>query len=310
MSRGWRLGLVVALALGVVGSAPLLYAYVAGYDVQRIYRSFVSVWINSIVVGYIVGLPVFARLAADVERLAPLLDTAGRARARTTLSDTWSNASVWFARIVGIVYGLIPSTPTLLAIINGRPGAVVYLWLPLLIPLLWATALPALWRLIRLSLFVHRLGREVHVDLGDQRQLGVFTDIGIRHLLIIVVGLSVIPMQAILTSTIELNDFGPALVATVPVALAVLALPVFGIHRGVVVAKHAELDRLAPLLAAADPDSERYLLLSLYRREIVDTSEWPLSAGSASRVLFYVVIPPLAWIAAAIVENLVSNLLR
>jgi ribulose-phosphate 3-epimerase len=37
-----------------------------------------------------------------------------------------------------------------------------------LIPLLWATALPALWQLLRLSVFVHRLGREVHVELGDQ----------------------------------------------------------------------------------------------------------------------------------------------
>jgi hypothetical protein len=31
---------------------------------------------------------------------------------------------------------------------------------------------------------------------------------------------------------------------------------------------------------------------------------------TASRVALYVVIPPLAWISAAIVENLVSNVLR
>jgi hypothetical protein len=310
MVRGWRLGVVLAFALGVVGSAPLLFAYLADYDIHAIYHSFVSVWINSAVVGYIVGLPVFERLAADVERLAPLLDPAQRARARATLSDIWSNPAVWGARAVGVLYGFIPSAPTLLHIIQGQPGAFIYLWVPLLIPLLWAVALPALWRLIRLSLFVYRLGSELRVDLGDQRLLGVFTDIGIRHLLIIVVGLSVIPMQAILTGAIHLNDFAPALIATAPVALIVLVLPILGVHRGVVAAKGLELDRMTSLFEAADRDSERFLLLSLYRQRVAETSEWPLSAGSASRVVLYVVIPPLAWIAAALVENLVSNLLR
>lgn len=310
IARGWRFGVVIAFALGLIGSAPLLFAYISGYDIRAIYHSFVSVWINAIVVGYIIGVPVFALLSADVERLAPLLDAEARARARTTLSDTWSNATVWIVRLVGVLYGLIPSTPTLLAIIEGRRDAFVYLWVPLLIPLLWATALPALWQLIRLSVFVFRLGREVHIDLGDQRSLGIFTDIGVRHMLIIVVGLSVIPMQAILTGSIQLNDFVPALIATAPVALVVLVLPILGVHRGVVAAKHAELDRLMPLAQTADRDSERYLLLALYRQRIVDTSEWPLSAGSASRVVLYVVIPPLAWVAAAVVENLVSNVLR
>ena len=204
---------------------------------------------------------------------------------------------------------IIPSAPTLVAIIEGRRESLPYLWVPVLIPLLWATALPALWLLLRQSVFVHRLGREVHVELGDQRALGVFTDIGFRHMLIIIVGLSVIPMQAILSGSIQINDFVPALIATTPVALAVLALPILVF----IVASLRPERRTRPThreIRRFDRDGERYLLLVLYRRQVVDTSEWPLSAGSASRVVLYVVIPPLAWIAAAVVENLVSNLLR
>jgi hypothetical protein len=156
--RSWRFGAVIALLLGLIGSAPLLFAYVSGYDVRVIYHSFVSLWINAIVVGYIIGVPVFAPLEADVERLAPLLDPEARIRARMTLDDTWSNASVWVVRVIGVLYGLIPSAATLFASIEGRREALPYLWVPLLIPLLWATALPALWQLLRLSLFVHRLG--------------------------------------------------------------------------------------------------------------------------------------------------------
>src|SRR5262249_18773800 len=161
MHRGWRFAVTVALVLGIVGSAPLPFASLAGYDSQAIYHSFVSVWINSIVVGYVIGFPVFERLAADVERIAPLLGAADRAGVRAALSDTWSNAAVWAAGVVGVLYGLIPSVPTLMRIIDGQPGAFIYLWVPLLIPLLWATALPMLWRLVRLSVFVYRLGGEV-----------------------------------------------------------------------------------------------------------------------------------------------------
>jgi hypothetical protein len=309
-THGWRVGLALALALGVVGSVPLLFVYAAGGELDRIYRSAVSLWVNAIVVGYVIGWPVFSKLAADVERLAPLLDAPARAQARTTLSDIWSNPSVWAARVIGFLYGLVPSVPTLLGFLAGQPGALLYAWVPIMIPLLWATALPALWRLIRLSVFVQRLGRDhVRVDLTDPRLLGTFADIGIRHLLVIVIGLSVIPMQAILTGSIELIDFVPALAVTAPVMLVVLVLPLWGIHRGIASAKETELDRVANLANQVERDSDRYLLLTMYRQQIAAASEWPVSAGSASRVLIYVVIPPVAWIAAAVVENLVSNVL-
>ena len=310
MIRGWRKGLVIALGLGLVGSAPLMFAYASGYEIDRVYRSLVALWVNAIAIGYVIGLPMFQRLAADVERLAPLMEPPERSRARSALSDAWSNPGVWVARILGVVYGLIPSTPEVLDAITGRRQSLLYLWVPLLIPILWAIVLPALWRLIRLSVFVYRLGRDsVRIDLGDLRSLGAFADIGIRHLLIIVVGLSVIPMQAILTGSLELIDFVPPLIVTAPVALIVLILPMWGIHRAVAAAKARELDRLTTSLSQMERDGERFLLLSMYRRQIADVPEWPVSAGSASRVLFYVVIPPLAWVAAALVQNLVSNVL-
>lgn len=225
MVRSWRLGLLIALALGIVGSAPLLYAYLSGYEATLIYHSFVKLWINGIVIGYVVGWPLFSRLAADVERLAPLLDPPQRSQARAALSDAWSNPGVWVARIVGFLFGAIPSARTVQDLVAGRSEALLYLWVPVLIPLLWATVVPALWRVIRLSVFVYRLGRDhVRVDVGDLRLLGVFADIGIRHLLVIVVGWSVIPMQAILTGSLEWFDFVPPLIVTMPVAL-IVAIP-------------------------------------------------------------------------------------
>lgn len=309
MLRGWRLGLAVTLGLGAAGSLPLLVAYFGDYELNSLYRSFVGLWVNAVVIGYIVGWPLFPMLAADVEQLMPAMEPADRSLARTELSEAWSNRGVWIARGLGAIYGVILSAPAGIDALEGRSGSLAYVWVPVMIPLMWATILAALWRLIRVSMFIRRLGIRVRIDLDDPRLLGVFADIGIRHLLVIIIGLSVIPMQAILTGQIQTVDFVPALVVTVPVALIVLLLPMWGIRAAVVVAKRTELDRLSELANASERGSDRSMLVSLYRRQVAETPEWPASAGAASRVLFYVVIPPLAWVAAALVQDLVSNVL-
>ena len=254
---------------------------------HSLYRSFVGLWVNAVVIGYIVGWPLFPMLAADVEQLTPAMEPAdriarthgversvveprslGRARYRCHLRPDPQRAGGYATRSSGV------------------PDHLAYVWVPVVIPLLWATILPALWRLIRLSLFVRRLGTRVRVDLGDPRVLGVFADIGIRHLLVIIVGLSVIPMQAILTGQIATVDFVPALVVTVPVALIVLVLPMWGISwRG----DRRETDR------TRSPERTRRLhrnttaiaicCCRCIGRQVADTSEWPASAGAASRVV-------------------------
>jgi len=309
MLRGWRLGLAITFGLGAAGSLPLLFAYFDGHELNSLYRSFVGLWVNAVVIGYIVGWPLFPMLAADVEQLTPVMEPSDRSLARTELSEAWSNRGVWIARAIGITFGLFLSAPAGIDALARRPEFLVYVWVPVVVPLLWATILPALWRLIRVSLFVWRLGSRVRIDLDDPRLLGAFADIGIRHLLVIIVGLSVIPMQAILTGRIATVDFVPALVVTVPVALMVLLLPMWGIRAAVIAAKSIELDRLSELANALEQGSDRSMLVSLYRRQVAATPEWPASAGAASRVLFYVVIPPLAWVAAALVQDLVSNVL-
>jgi hypothetical protein len=101
----------------------------------------------------------------------------------------------------------------------------------------------------------------------------------------------------------------PPLIVTVPVAVVVLALPMWGIHRGIVAAKDAELERATVAMRDAAADSERHLLWWLYRQQVAQSPEWPVAARSATRIALYVVIPPLAWIGAALVQDAVANVL-
>ena len=266
--RGWRLGLAVALGFGLIGSTPLLVAYARDYAIEDIYSSLVALWVNAIVIGYVIGVPMYQGIEADVNRPLPLMDPEERARAGRDLRSAWSNAGVWVARLIGVGVGLLLSAGPLRSAIAGSDGSLLYLWV-VLIPIVWAVIVPALWRLIRLSLFVFRLGRDrVRVDLGDLHSLDAFADIAIRTLLFIVVGLSMIPMQAILRGSLAPLDFVPALLVTVPVALIVVILPMWGIHRAMIAAKQMELERLTQLRDATNADSDRFLLLSLYLREI------------------------------------------
>jgi len=305
----WRVGVATAVVLAAISAIPVVIAYLSGSDVELVYRSAVGIGVNSVAVGYIVGWPVSEYVWRDFERLVPLLDADQAAQARRELAHAFANRGVTVARTIGIAYGVIVTVQVLIDVARGRTGSTLYLWVPLLVPVLWATILPALWRLLRVTWFVFRLGARVRVDLGDPRGLGVFADIGIRHLLLIVIGLSVIPMQAILTGGLGLLDFLPPLLVTTPVAVVVLALPIWGIHRAIVAAKAAELLRATGAMNEAPPDSDRRLLWWLYRQQIAQSSEWPVAAGSATRIAFYVVIPPLAWVAAALVQDVVAKVL-
>ena len=46
-----------------------------------------------------------------------------------------------------------------------------------------------------------------------------------------------------------------------------------------------------------------------YRREVNSTSEWPFDVGALSRLALYLIIPPLTWVGAALIENLVDSAL-
>jgi hypothetical protein len=54
---------------------------------------------------------------------------------------------------------------------------------------------------------------------------------------------------------------------------------------------------------------ETLVPLLTYRREISQLSTWPFDLGNITTLAFYLVIPPLTWTGAALIENLVNFLL-
>ena len=45
----------------------------------------------------------------------------------------------------------------------------------------------------------------------------------------------------------------------------------------------------------------------VYRREIASVHDWPFDTGIATRLAFYLIIPPLTWICAALIDVAVER---
>ena len=57
------------------------------------------------------------------------------------------------------------------------------------------------------------------------------------------------------------------------------------------------------------PDRERLQAINSlldHRAHLQNVSDWPIDVGSISRLAFYLIIPPLTWVGAALIENLVD----
>jgi hypothetical protein len=87
-------------------------------------------------------------------------------------------------------------------------------------------------------------------------------------------------------------------------------LPVSGVHDGIREAKARRLEEIQSLIGAIDQSNVASLeSLIAHRERILHLSAWPLDLSILSRVGFYLIIPPLAWVGAALVETLVQGYL-
>jgi hypothetical protein len=309
-------GIAVALFFGALGSIPLvLGAAQQGVTPRDLANEVIQLIANSAALGYLTGILVFEsrRLTSDFATIRPhLLERDGfddrdlflrNRRPRTLAALT----------VLGAVAGAVLNYSyggALHQALNGRPIAWATAWAPLVIVPLWAGIFHLLWVFLDNARLLGRIARShVVVDPAELGSMDVFAGAGIRYLWMIVIGLAVIPVQGILTGSLKPIDVLPTLAVVGPVGALLLFLPIYGAHKGIAAAITREIERLDALLRQAAPHSDRFLLLSLYRGQLADTPAWPLSLRSLARIALYLVIPPLAWVAAALVESLVSDMM-
>jgi hypothetical protein len=304
------LGILVAVILGGLGSIALFFAT----DAAEAYRSGMQLWVTALLVGYVVGIVLLEvrRSGGELARL-PGWDPPrhGAAPSNPFAVNRHPRALMAFT-LGGIAFGLVFNVYVEGLVYQALVGMSLtwaYAWGPPLLMVLWGVVFHALWILIDNAFLLARIGEhEVRVDLNDVGALDVFANAGTRHMLLLVGGLAVFPIQSIFGGGRSPLDLLPGLLIVVPVGLFLFVWPVLAVRRAILRAKRDELAQIDLLLASAPHLEDRYVLLSLLRRQVVSIPAWPLSLRNLARLALYLVIPPLTWVAAAFVDAFVSRL--
>ena len=119
-----------------------------------------------------------------------------------------------------------------------------------------------------------------------------------------------------LDSQFDLAEALPGILATVGPLILIFFIPVWPLHRRLSALKKEALAALSIRLESClgddddtQPPPEKMADLTAllaYRREISQISTWPFDLSSMTRLLLYLVIVPLTWAGAALIERLVN----
>jgi len=174
----------------------------------------------------------------------------------------------------------------------------------------WLFMTCAIQALIDNARLFRRLAGSMKVDLLDPASLHPFGRMAVSSTLVVIGAQALFPIMWLDADTDPWTTIPGLLATTLPMVFLFLA-PVWPIHRAVRGAKRLELERtrqqIAALTRAGEEPSYRDLApLLTYRREIAAVPEWPFDLSIVARFGLYLIIVPLTWIGAAVIEHLVD----
>lgn len=275
----------------------------------------------SVMIAYIV--PIFGyiseRTEHAVQALAPLLDDPSEQRAawqRRVCSKPrrWLVAVIGIAIASGIAHNLLlfGSLGPLLLYDTPSLATSSVAWGTLLI---WLTVTLVVAALLDNALLLNRLARRVRVEPFHSMPLRPFATVAVISTLALIGAQAAFPIMT-LEDRVNPAAYLPGLFATGVPMLLLAALPVWPVHRRLVAAKRqllAEVDACITTQPLPDPRRPESLapLTSLlaYRREVMQIAEWPFDVSVVARLALYLIIPPLTWVGAALIEHVVDAFL-
>jgi hypothetical protein len=183
----------------------------------------------------------------------------------------------------------------------------------------WMVMTTVITTLTQQSIQFSRLGaKHVRVSLLNRGALAPFARVSISTSLAIIGALALFPLIGF-EGEFHLAESLPGAIAALVPLVIMLVIPVWPVHQRLLAQKDSELavmnEKIQTCIASRTqegPDTaylERLAPLLSYRREIASSSTWPFDIGNITRFSLYLIIPPLTWAGAALIENLVDSLL-
>jgi hypothetical protein len=326
--RIWLLSLVFRFRFGGWLTGGIIFCIM--YGLFRYYTDPAEVGVYTTIflsgmVAYIV--PVYAYIIERSEQAFDALEhllEADASQRREWKSSLAHQSASWTAMVVGagITVGL-GHVMTMGLVRGGSIGEAFHgsdaIISSLATLCIWLTMTTVTISVTQNAALFYRLGRDhLRIDLLTARELVPLAWVSVISTLAFI-GAQAMFTLLILDEHSGLETILPGFLTTTPAMIAMFMLPIWSTHKRLKASKHQELvavreqmellrgGQAAPL---AEPEKLSQLNeLLAYRREINDVSEWPFDLGAVSRLGLYLIIPPLTWVGAALIENLVDTLL-
>lgn len=328
MRRIWLLKLVLPIRYGRALTGLLLLSlllplFYAGAEETSEHST--PALFFGLILAYII--PVFSFITAKAQEallaLRPILalDDVGfkqvhaqldSADLRTTLGSLCGGALAGSAHLAYFSGSVSAAMSTAVSGISGLSSVVGTLTV-------WVVMTTVIVMLIRQArVFGHLGGSIARVSLLDTRTLLPFARVSIISSLAIIGALALFPLIN-LESGLNLEESLPGAVSILGPLAVIFIIPVWPLHKRLVKLKSQELTRVCDKIEASgygtgevdleSADIDTLVPLLNYRREIAQLSTWPFDLGNITTLAFYLIIPPLTWAGAALIENLVDFLL-
>jgi hypothetical protein len=258
--------------------------------------------------GYLVGMVIFAhvRSKAVLTQLQPLL-LSSAAPLTARLSHV-TLAQLWCATGVGVLVGMMNiDYLTVLGLREHASPSRTDFGLAAASLAIWIVTARHVFVMIQNARLFRRIGaHHTHIDLYLPRTRRPYAQMATLYLLLVMGALAITPLQA-LDAHLRIENYAWAFAIGVPLAIALPWITLSGIRNAAQAAKTHELERLDAEIANAPRTLEvnavqRLNALAQRRDYIAAQHAWPMDIRLVSRALFYIVIPPLAWVGAALVE--------
>ena len=163
------------------------------------------------------------------------------------------------------------------------------------------------WR-VPVSVAISRLSEHTPINLYEMHDLKPLGRISTTDVLLVAGAMAFMPLQA-LDAEFRLVNYIAGSVVGIVSALALFFLPLLGIRKNIMEEKRKRLETLQTELATVHlEDTQRLEMVSAHIERITSIPSWPMDLRLVARVFSYLIIPPMAWIAAAFVENFIDSL--
>ena len=159
----------------------------------------------------------------------------------------------------------------------------------------------------------YQLGKTIKISIFEQSLLQPFARVGMLDVGIVVGALVIAVVQSI-DAQFRLGNYATAFLVAVPAGTALLIRPMWSLHRRLAERKQKLLEQVCQQLEVASEQTsaaDMAVLESLLQRRgrIKAIHTWPVDVAIWRRLFFYVLIPPLAWSGAALVEVVIDKFL-